>query len=52
MLSDVRDDLKSARLIEPDEIADVVEYLITHRGNAVIDEIALRRCGKEPWPWC
>lgn len=52
MIADVRDDLKSQRLMTPEDLADIVEFLLTHRGNAVIDEVDVRRCGKEPWPWC
>ncbi|WP_428378706.1 SDR family oxidoreductase [Olsenella sp. Marseille-QA0557] len=52
MLSGVRDDLREQKLMTPEDIADIVEFLLTHRGNAVIDEIDVRRCGKEPWPWC
>lgn len=50
--SGVRSDLKGQNLIVPDNISDIVEFLLTHRSHAVIDEIAVRRSGKEPWPYC
>ena len=34
-----------------EDIADMVEYLLTHRTGAVIDELVPRRVGKEPWPY-
>ncbi len=36
-------------LISPEDIADVTEFLLTHRGNAVIDEVRLHRAGKQPF---
>ena len=37
------------RLIQSEDIADAAEYLLTHRGNAVIDEIQMHRVGKQPF---
>ena len=48
----VRSDLADQQLMLPDDIADMVEYLLTHRNGAVIDELCPRRCGKEPFPYC
>jgi len=49
MVGDVRPDIKKADLIDPEEIAELVEYLVTHRGNAVIDELRIRRAASAPW---
>jgi 3-oxoacyl-[acyl-carrier protein] reductase len=44
-----RPDLDRAGLITPQEIADIVLFLATHEGNAVIDEINVRRESATPW---
>ena len=49
MVSRVRPDINKADLIRPDEIAELVLYLVTHRGNAVIDELHIRRSAAYPW---
>lgn len=49
MVQRVRPDIAKADLIGPDEIAELVVYLVTHRGNAVLDEIRLRRATSSPW---
>jgi NAD(P)-dependent dehydrogenase (short-subunit alcohol dehydrogenase family) len=49
MVLDVRHDIKKEELIGPDEIAELVLYLVTHRGNAVVDELHLRRAAAAPW---
>ena len=49
MVTRVRPDIKKGDLIEPQEIAELVVYLVTHRGNAVMDEIHLRRSTSGPW---
>jgi 3-oxoacyl-[acyl-carrier protein] reductase len=49
MVSEVRPDIKPDELIAPDEIAELVLYLVTHRGNAVVDEIHVRRATAGPW---
>ena len=38
-----------SRLIKPAEIADIVVFLVTRQGNAVIDEIQVRRESATPW---
>jgi hypothetical protein len=35
--------------MRPEEIADVVLFLVTREGNAVIDEIHLHRESSTPW---
>ena len=49
MISRVRPDINKDELIQPEEIADLVLYLVTHKGNAVVDEIRLRRATASPW---
>ncbi len=49
MVGNIRPDIKREDLIGPDEIAELVLYLVTHRGNAVIDEMRIRRATAAPW---
>ena len=44
-----RPDLKPDGMIQPEEIADIVHFLLENRGNAVIDEILVHRIGKQPF---
>lgn len=39
-----------SELMNPQEIADLVLFLIKSRGNAMIDEIHVRRAPSIPWP--
>jgi 3-oxoacyl-[acyl-carrier protein] reductase len=49
MVGNVRPDIAQEDLIGPDEIAELVLYLVTHRGNAVVDELHIRRAKAAPW---
>jgi 3-oxoacyl-[acyl-carrier protein] reductase len=49
MVGNVRPDISKEDLIGPDEIAELVLYLVTHRGNAVVDELHIRRAKAAPW---
>ncbi|MBN1436053.1 MAG: SDR family oxidoreductase [Sedimentisphaerales bacterium] len=49
MVSQVRPDIAQQDLMAPEEIADLVLYLLTHKGNAVIDELRIRRATSSPW---
>lgn len=49
MLTKTRPDLTSSGLIQPDEIAEIIELLINMRSNAIIDEINIRRIGTNPF---
>lgn len=49
MVARTRPDLDISELATPDEIADIVIFLIVNRGNAVIDEINVRRFSNNPW---
>ena len=49
MVKIARPDLKGDDMITPDEIADIILFLLQSRGNAVIDEICVHRSGKKPF---
>ncbi len=50
MVKTMRPDLDPSGLIQPDEIADLIIFLLTHRkSNAVIDDLHLRRANGGPW---
>lgn len=49
LVQKVRPDIKKQDLMQPEEIAELVLYLLTHRGNAVIDELHIRRAASTPW---
>ena len=49
MVQSVRPDIRKEDLIDPDEIAEMVLYLVTRRGNAVVDELHIRRASAAPW---
>ena len=49
MIAIARPDLSPEGMIQADEVAEAVAFLLLHRGNAVIDEIRLHRVGKEPF---
>ena len=49
LVTGVRPDIDTSELITPQEIARIVINLVEMRGNAVIDEIEVRRRTKTPW---
>ncbi|MHC4700108.1 MAG: SDR family NAD(P)-dependent oxidoreductase [Planctomycetota bacterium] len=49
MVSNVRPDIKKEDLIGPNEIAELVLYLVTKKGNGVLDELHIRRAAAAPW---
>jgi 3-oxoacyl-[acyl-carrier protein] reductase len=49
MVARVRPDIARDELIKPEELAELVHYLVTHRGNAVVDELHIRRATSTPW---
>jgi len=49
MVDSVRPDIAKDELIKPGEIAELVLYLVTHKGNAVVDELRIRRATSSPW---
>ena len=50
MIGDVRPDIDTSELISPDEVAETVRFLLSMEGNAVIDELVIRRATKPAWP--
>lgn len=50
LIGNARPDLDQSVLMQPQEIADIVLFLVTRQGNAVIDEIQVRREVSTPWP--
>lgn len=49
MIARVRPDIPQEELIAPEEIADIVVFLLTRTGTGVIDEINIRRAASTPW---
>jgi NAD(P)-dependent dehydrogenase (short-subunit alcohol dehydrogenase family) len=49
LVQKVRPDIKRDELMQPEEIAELILYLVTHKGNAVIDELHIRRATSTPW---
>ena len=49
MVKVARPDLPPDGMIMPEEIADIVLFLLKSRGNAVIDEIGVHRVNKQPF---
>lgn len=49
MVAKTRPDLDMSMLMAPEEIADITLFLLTYRGNAMIDEINVRRAANTPW---
>ena len=49
MIAEARPDLAGVPMIVPDDIADALEFFVTHRTDGVIDEIRLHRSTKEPF---
>ncbi len=49
MVTQVRPDINPEDLMLPKEIAEIVVFVLTHRGNAVIDSINVRRASSAPW---
>lgn len=49
MVDRVRPDIAKDELIKPQEIAELILYLVTHKGNAVMDELRIRRATSSPW---
>jgi len=49
LVQNVRPDIKKQDLLQPEELAELILYLVTHKGNAVIDELRIRRAASSPW---
>ena len=49
LVAEARPDLDRSVLMQPDEIAEIVLFLLTRRGNAVVDQVNVRRATSQPW---
>ena len=49
LVAKARPDISPADLMRPEDIADIVLFLLTRRGNAVIDDVHVRRAASSPW---
>lgn len=49
MIREIRPDLEPSDLMTPEDVAETIVFLVCMRGNAVIDEVVLRRSKTEPW---
>lgn len=49
MIAKCRPELANTPMIDTDDVADALEYLLTHRTDAVIDEIRMHRSSKAPF---
>ncbi len=49
MVASTRPDIDLSDMLTPADIADIVMFILKHRGNAVVDEINVRRSSKSPW---
>jgi len=49
MVKESRPDLDESVLMVPDDIADIVLFLVTRQGNAVVDQVKVRRQASDPW---
>lgn len=49
LAAQARPDLDRSILMAPQEMADIVLFLISQRGNAVIDMVCVRRATSSPW---
>ncbi len=49
LIAHMRPDLDKAGLTTPAEMAGIILFLLRQEGNAVIDEVNVRRPGKSPW---
>jgi 3-oxoacyl-[acyl-carrier protein] reductase len=49
MIAGVRPDLDPSELMAPQDIAEIVLFLLKHRSNAVVDTVQVRRATSAPW---
>ncbi len=49
LAAQMRPDLDRPGLTTPEEVAETILFLLSHEGNAIIDEVNIRRPGKSPW---
>ena len=49
LVTQARPDLDASVLMQPEEIAEIVLYLVRQRGRAYVDQINVRRAASSPW---
>jgi 3-oxoacyl-[acyl-carrier protein] reductase len=49
MIAQMRPDIKPENLMQPEDIAEIVDFLIQQRGNAMIDQVNVRRFNGTPF---
>ena len=49
LIGAARPDLDRAKLLQPEDVAQAVLYLLSLPERAAIDEIYIRRRGSQPW---
>lgn len=49
MVTQANPELANKPVMLPEDIADIIEFILCHRGNAIIDQINVHRIGKEPF---
>jgi 3-oxoacyl-[acyl-carrier protein] reductase len=49
LVTAVRPDIDPSDLIQPEDVADIVIFLLASGRSGMIDEISVRRSGKTPW---
>ena len=49
MIHVTRPDLSGDAYSKPEEIAEIILFILTHRNNSVLDEIYIRRHAKPPF---
>ena len=49
MIRVTRPDLSGDAYSRPEEIAEIILFILTHRNNSVLDEIYIRRHAKPPF---
>jgi len=49
LVTKTRPDLDTSSLMRPEEVAEIVMFLLKFRGRSAIDEINVRRFSKAPW---
>ena len=49
LVAQARPDLDRSVLMQPEEIAEIVLFLIRQKGRAIIDQVNVRRRSSAPW---
>lgn len=52
MIGKARPGLSGVRMMSAEDIAEIAEFFLTHRTNAVVDEVIVHRVDRRPWPYC